>query len=376
MPGHTTMTEKHLLLNGKKFYYDEIAGYSFRNSIPLNGYESKTLEFCRNWLNGVQEFPIQTSGSTGRPKTIVLTRRQLEASAQRTIKLLGLQQGDCTLVCLNTEYIAGMMMLVRGFLADLQIIIVEPSSSSLSLIGPEEQIDFASFVPMQLQLVLEQMPGRLPQLNRMKGILVGGAPVTQTLQRELQSITAPVYHTYGMTETASHIALRRLNGPQAAEYYQVLDSIEAGLDKRGCLTIRGDVTNHELLVTNDVVELLTPTRFRWIGRVDNIINTGGVKVQIEKVELAIAEAFVNFTDSPRFFIAPQPDELLGEKIVLLVEGEPLPPDTEAVLFDKLRDLLKKFELPKEIYYSPAFTETATGKISRQRTLQKLGLYTE
>lgn len=370
------MTEKYLLLNGKKFYYDEIANYSFRNSIPLDGYESKTLEFCRKWLNGVQEFPIQTSGSTGTPKTISLTRQQMEDSAKRTIELLHLEKGDCTLVCLNTEYIAGMMMLARGFLAELEMIVVEPISNPLSLVDRDKKIDFASFVPLQLQSILHETPDALPQLNNMKGILVGGAPVSPALQRELQRVKAPVYHTYGMTETASHIALRRLNGPEAAEYYQVLKNVEVGLDKRGCLTIKGDVTNGELLVTNDIVELLTPRRFRWIGRVDNIINTGGVKVQIEKVELATAEAFVDFTDSPRFFIAPQPDELLGDKIVLIMEGKPLSPEREALLLEKLRSMLRKFEVPREVYYSPAFSETATGKLSRQRTLQKLGLYTD
>ncbi|WP_439883247.1 AMP-binding protein [Pontibacter sp. MBLB2868] len=370
------MTEKHLLLNGKKFYFDEIASYSFRNSIPLNGYETKTLEFCRNWLNGVQEFPIQTSGSTGIPKTIQLTRQQMEHSARRTIKLLGLQQGDCTLVCLNTEYIAGMMMLVRGFLAELQMIIVEPIGNPLTLVDRNEKIDFASFVPMQLHTILHELPEALPQLNGMKGILVGGAPVNPTLQRELQRIKAPVFHTYGMTETASHIALRRLNGLEAAEYYQVLDHIKVGLDKRGCLTIKGDVTNNELLVTNDIVELLTPKQFRWLGRIDNTINSGGVKVQVEKVELAVAEAFVELPDSPRFFIAAQPDEVLGEKVVLILEGNPLAAEVETQLLTKLKGMLRKFEVPREVYYSQAFSETATGKISRQRTMQKLGLHTD
>ncbi|PRY15514.1 O-succinylbenzoic acid--CoA ligase [Pontibacter ummariensis] len=369
------MTDKYLLLNGKKFYYDEIANYSFRNSIPINGYEAKTLEFCRNWLNGVQEFPIQTSGSTGAPKRIVLTRQQLEASARRTIRLLNLQQGDTTLVCLNTEYIAGMMMLVRGFEADLQMLIVKPISNPLTLVDREKEIAFASFVPMQLQTILQEMPDALPRLNKMKGILVGGAPLTPSQQRDMQLIAAPIYHTYGMTETASHIALRKLNGADAADYYEVLDNIEVGLDKRGCLTIKGDVTNNERLVTNDIVELLTATRFRWIGRADNTINTGGVKVQVEKVEQGIAETFVDFADSPRFFIAPQPDELLGEKIVLIIEGQPFNTATEDELLYRLRSHLDKFEVPKDVYYSTAFSETSTGKVSRKRTLQKLGLYT-
>lgn len=369
------MTDKYLLLNGKKFYYDEIAAYSFRNSIPLNGYESKTLEFCRNWLTGIQEFPIQTSGSTGTPKVMHLTRQQMEASARRTIKVLGLQPGDRMLACLNTEYIAGMMMLARGFIAEMEIIIVEPVGNPLVLTLSEDRIDFASFVPMQIQTVLQDMPEALLQLNQMKGILVGGAPVSPLLQRELQSIKSPVYHTYGMTETASHIALRRLNGAEATDYYQVLDNINVGIDKRSCLTIKGDITNNELLITNDIVELLTPTRFRWIGRADNTINTGGVKVQVEKVELAVAEAVIDWDSAPRSFVAPQPDELLGEKIVLILEGFPLGADKEEELLYNLRKFLKKFEMPKELYYSPAFTETATGKLARQRTLQKLGLYT-
>lgn len=369
------MNEKYLTLNGKKFYYDEIATYSFRNSIPLNGYESKTLEFCRKWLTGVQEFPIQTSGSTGVPKTISLTRKQLEQSAKRTINLLRLQPGDCTLVCLNTEYIAGMMMLVRGFEADLQLVIVEPVSKPLALVTSEQRIDFASFVPLQLQTILREMPERQEQLNNMKGILIGGAPVSPTQQRELQSIKSPIYHTYGMTETASHIALRKINGPDAAEYYNVLDGIQVGLDKRGCLTIKGDVTNNEQLVTNDIVELLTPTRFRWLGRADNTINTGGVKVQVETVELSIAEAFADVADSPRFFIAAQPDETLGDRIVLVLEGPALAPEAEEELMERLRQRLDKFQMPRELYYSSAFSETSSGKLSRQRTLQKLGLYT-
>lgn len=269
-----------------------------------------------------------------------------------------------------------MMMLVRGFIGELKMIIVEPISNPLALVSPDEKVAFASFVPMQLHAIMQEAPERIGQLNNMKALLIGGAPVSPTQQREWQSIQAPVYHTYGMTETASHIALRQLNGAGAAEYYNVLENIQIGLDKRGCLTIKGDVTNNELLVTNDIVELLTPTRFRWIGRADNTINTGGVKVQTEKVELGIAEAMLDMENAPRFFIAPQPDEVLGDKIVLVLEGQALAPQAEQELYEKMRLYLKKFEMPRETYYSPAFTETATGKVSRQRTLQKLGLHTD
>jgi o-succinylbenzoate---CoA ligase len=284
-----------------------------------------------------------------------------------------LQLGDTMLVCLNTEYIAGMMMLARGFLAELQMIIVEPISNPLKLVPEGVLFDFASFVPMQLQKILQDTPENVPLLNHMKGILIGGAPVNFTLKRELQQLTTPVYHTYGMTETASHVALRLLNGPAAAEYYDVLENIRIGLDNRGCLTIQGDVTNNELIVTNDLVELLTPTRFRWIGRVDNTINSGGVKVQSEIVEVAVAEALADMDPMPRFFVASQPDDLLGEHVILVLETETFTDADEKELKSRIKPLLKKFERPKKFYFCPAFTETGTGKVSKQRTLRKLGL---
>ncbi|WP_299700821.1 AMP-binding protein [uncultured Pontibacter sp.] len=370
------MTQRFLTLNGKKFYYDEIAAYSFRNSIPLNGYEAKTLEFCRDWLTGVQEFPIQTSGSTGTPKLITLSRRQMEISARRTVQLLGLQPNERMLICLNTEYIAGMMMLVRGLLTEMQMTVVEPVGNPLALVPEGEQYDFSSFVPMQLQTILQESPQAVEQLNHMKAILVGGAPVGFSLQRELQRLQVPTYHTYGMTETASHIALRLLNGPDAAEYYETIEGVTIGQDNRGCLTIKADITENETLVTNDIVEILTPTRFRWIGRADNTINTGGVKVQTEVVEVAVSEALAELEQAPRFFVASQPDELLGEKVILVLEGKQLPEEAEQQVMEKMRGLLRKFEMPKDIYYSPAFSETGTGKVSRLRTMQKLGLETD
>ncbi|MCP2044179.1 AMP-binding protein [Pontibacter sp. HSC-36F09] len=370
------MTQRFLTLNGNKFFYDEIAAYSFRNSVPLNGYEAKTLEFCRDWLNGVQEFPIHTSGSTGTPKQITLARKQMELSARRTIKLLGLKADEHMLVCLNTEYIAGMMMIVRGLLADMQMTIVEPVGNPLTLTPADVIYHFSSFVPMQLQTILHEHGDALERLDNMKAILVGGAPVSFSLQRELQQLRVPLYHTYGMTETASHIALRLLNGPNAADYYETIEGVTIGQDNRGCLTITGDLTANEMLVTNDIVEILTPTRFRWIGRADNTINTGGVKVQTEVVEVAVSEALAELEQAPRFFVASQPDELLGEKVILVLEGKPLPEEAEQQVMDKMRNLLHKFEMPKEVYYSPTFSETATGKVSRLRTMQKLGLETD
>jgi O-succinylbenzoic acid--CoA ligase len=360
-----------LVLNGKIFYFDEIAAYSFRNSIPINGYEAKVLEFCRDWLTGVQEFSIRTSGSTGPAKLIVLPREQLEASAQRTIRLLGLAPGDRVLVCINTEYIGGMMLLVRGLLGHLPLTILEPTAHPAGALLEGPPFAFASFVPLQLHSLLTHQPDLRPTLNQMKAILVGGAPVQGALQRLVQDLQAPVYHTYGMTETASHIGLRRLNGPQPEEAYAVPPEISLGQDDRGCLTIQGDVTGHDVLTTHDLVELLPENRFRWLGRVDNTLNSGGYKVQVEKVETALAAALAGHHLDRRLAVIGLPDERLGQRVVAIMEGDPLPGETEATLLQALRTGLHPYEVPKEFHYQQQLHQTTTGKLDRIGILQQL-----
>ena len=358
-----------LLLNGKVFYYDEIAAYSFRNSIPINGYEAKTLERCRDWLTGVQEFSIQTSGTTGLPKVITLTRRQLEASANVTIKALRMEKNDRILVCLNTETVGGLMLLIRAFIAEMELTIIEPTSNPLLVLPQNGAFDFASFVPMQMQEMLVFSPQSLPFFNQMKGILIGGAAVSAGLLASLQNLQAPVYHTYGMTETASHVALRCLNGPEASPYFKALPGIKFGIDQRGCLTISGEVTNGETIITNDVVNLIDPETFEWLGRADFVINSGGVKIQAEKVEQVLEAALAQLNLTLNAFIAALPDEKLGEKVVAVLEGHPLDQVRESQLKETLQAMLTRYEVPKLFLYLPAFKRTASGKIDRLQSLK-------
>jgi o-succinylbenzoate---CoA ligase len=355
----------HLLLNGKKFYLDEIQHYSFRESIPLNGYEAKTLEFCKNWLQGVQEFPVQTSGSTGAAKMMELKRDRMEASAQRTLRIFGLKPEDRVLVCLNTEYIAGMMMLVRGFVGQLNMTIIEPVGNPLAGVDPKAEFDFVSMVPLQLQTILEQTPEKVDKLNAMKAVLLGGAAIGGRLEEMVQELKVPVYQSYGMTETISHVAVRRLNGPEKTSFYVAPPEVTLELDERGCLTIAAEVTGGETLVTNDLVELLGNNSFRWLGRADNTINTGGVKVQLEKVEAALETALNSFGMHRRCFAAALPDEALGERLIVVLEGSPLTEEEEANIKGKLSELLGKYEQPKQFGYLPRLPETATGKVDRR-----------
>jgi O-succinylbenzoic acid--CoA ligase len=346
-------------------------------------YLRQTLLFCSEWLNGKETFTVQTSGSTGTPKPIHLARHQMLISAQMTAKALGLSQGDKALVCLNTAYIAGKMMLVRGLEIGMQLLIVSPIANPFSsfvshqsgfLFGEEffQSIDFYAFVPLQLlEICKAQSFFQIQLLNQSKAVIVGGAPVSAELEYLVQQITSPIYATYGMTETVSHIALKRLNGRDKSPYYQLLANTEIGQDERGCLTIISPVNNFEKIVTNDKVKIIDNQRFEWLGRIDAVINSGGIKIQIEKVENEIDKIFLQLQVSRRFIILGFPEPRLGERVILVLEGEKLEQEVEKQLFDLIKNRLSKYEIPKEILYMPYFPETATAKMDRLKIKEKL-----
>lgn len=355
-----------LLLNGREFSYASLQ-QSPTPHARLNGYEAKVLELLRQWLLGAHEFGLRTSGSTGQPQLIVLKRRQLAASARRTGDYFDLGPGDRALVCLNCEFIGGKMMLVRGLERAMHLTIVEPHADPFEAVAADAGFDFAAFVPLQLRAMLAA--GRAGRLNQLRAILVGGAGVEPSLLAEIQKMTVPVYLTYGMTETASHMALRLLNTPKASLHYQVLPGLHLGQDERGCLTVRGDVTDDQLIVTNDRIELLDKHTFDWLGRVDFVINSGGVKVQAEKVEQVLDVALAELGQARRAFVAGRPDERLGQAVTAYVEGAALPPLVERNLLGLLAERLGKYEVPKAVRYVPAFKSTASGKLDRAATMR-------
>ena len=355
-----------LLLNGREYAYAALREYPARLDAPVSGYEAHVLDFVRQWLNGTQEFGLTTSGSTGPPAPLTLRRRQLEASARRTGDFFDLGPGDRALVCLNCEYIGGLMMLVRGLERQMHLTIVEPHADPFAHVAAAAVFDFTAFVPLQLKTTLTV--GHAPRLNAMKALLVGGAPADATLQQELQPLKVPVWLTYGMTETCSHVALRRLNGPPAGPGFRVLPGIAAGQDARGCLTLRGDVTDDQLITTNDVVRLLDAHTFEWLGRADFVINSGGVKVPAEKVELVLDVALAEIGAPRRCFVAGQPDARLGQAVTAYLEGAPLTTAQETRLRALLAARLGRYEQPKQLVYVPEFQTTATGKLHRAATL--------
>ncbi len=320
------------------------------------------FEFLYKWFTGEEAFKMPTSGSTGKPKNVVINKRQMVLSAEKTIAALKLNPRDKALLCISPQYIGGLMMVVRSLVGDLQLTVIEPGNPFEKL-SSDEYFDFTALVPLQLQKILSDEKS-LVKLNAMKAVIVGGAPISSALEAASQQCRSPIYQTFGMTETVSHIALRRINGATAEKYYTVLPGVEISRDKRGCLIIKSDVVDEQPLVTNDVVEITGDGKFSWIGRADNIINSGGIKVNPERVEQAISEVISDSIDKWNFFVAGLPDSSLGEKVVAIFEKSLQRAVKEDFLLDALKQKLSLYEIPKRIYFVESLVRTSTGKISR------------
>ena len=362
-----------LTLNGRRIAPADLDETAVAGFSP---YERHTLHFCRQWLTGQQSFVVPTSGSTGKPKAITLTRNQMRASARLTGRVLGLRAGDEALACLSTEHVAGLMMLVRGFELGLALTVVTPSRNPLAACTDDTRFDFAAFVPLQVQEILTATPAKKAILDRMRAILIGGAPVDDSLLRQIAALEVPVYHTYGMTETVSHIALRRLNGPQASDWFQPLDGVKIGLGPQDCLVVTSILTGDRPLLTNDRIELGPGGSFRWLGRLDNVINSGGFKVQAEKVEQALEQLLPQYSllAGRRCCVGPLPHPQWTQAVVAVIEGPPVVPEVETELRARLRQgWLHHYEVPRYFYFRPRLLETPTGKLDRRANLAGLSI---
>jgi o-succinylbenzoate---CoA ligase len=325
------------------------------------------ITFCQQWTDGKPSFEIQTSGSTGKPKAIMLERSSIIASAMATAKAIDLKAGETSLVCLDANYIAGMMMLVRSLEVGMNIIAIEPCANPFAKLESKDKIHFTALVPYQVKAILDS-----PQkeyFNQLETVIIGGAPLDEPTKKQLQNFSCQFYETYGMTETISHIALKKINGKNKSEYFEILPSITIRQDERACLCIKAPYLPDEI-ITNDVVELKNLKEFIWLGRFDNVINSGGVKIFPESTEKKIANAFLQLNFKNEFFIVGLPDERLGQSVTLIVEGS-LPLDQQHVLETKLKKELSKFEIPRSIKAVQKFVRTENGKLNRAETTARI-----
>lgn len=313
-------------------------------------------EFIRQWQSGEESYMLHTSGSTGEPKALMVSRKSMIRSAQLTAQALGLKKGDTALLCMPLEFVAGKMMVVRSLVLGLNLVAVKPSSNPLRLVSTDNPVDFAAMTPMQVHESLNDETSSLI-LNRIRILIIGGAPVSKELEVKLKSHPGSVYETYGMTETLTHIALRRLNGNEQSEYFKILPGISISTDKRGCLVIQAPHLDQPSVVTNDLVEIIDANQFNWLGRADHVINSGGVKISPEQLEKKLEGKFNN-----RFVVSSLPDDRLGRKVVLVVEAGPgIKP---RINLDEISDCLLPYEKPREVLFLEKFPETHTGKINR------------
>ncbi|MCJ7933277.1 MAG: AMP-binding protein [Chryseobacterium sp.] len=313
-------------------------------------FEKKIKIFLEEWLSEGSTVKVQTSGSTGTPKIFEIEKKRMINSAVMTCNFLGLHEGNTALLCLPVEYISGKMMVVRSWQRKLKLIIAEPSLQPVENL--EEEIDFCAMTPIQVENSLEK-------LHLIKNLIIGGAAVSESLKNKILQMNLDpsnrIFETYGMSETLSHIALRQLM-PEPEEYFTAFENVSISLDERECLTLFAPAVNAEVLKTNDLVEIKNNKQFRFMGRIDNVINSGGAKIFPETLEALVKKVVPN----EAVFLGIK-DESLGQKLILIIEG-----DQEEDIVKKISEIRfeKNFHKPKEIMFINEIPRTPNGKVNR------------
>lgn len=388
--GYTTDRElQSLTLHGRTYSASEIRQGLLRRETTDdpedNAFLQKLNAFLTDWFSESPYLRVHTSGSTGTPKERIVRKEQMMQSALLTCRFLGLRKGDKALLCMPLDYIAGKMMVVRSLVAGLDLYLRAPSGHPFARLETPS-VRFAALIPLQVYNSL-QVETERQRLSRTDILIIGGGAIDRALEKEIQTLPNAVYSTYGMTETLSHIALRRLNGPEASSSYTPFPSVKISLSKEETLVIEAPGVCDERLETNDIAHLLPDGSFTIVGRKDNIINSGGVKIQIECVEEALRSII-----SATFAIISVPHPKFGEAVVLLIEKETggdeetrsagqvseascsqdtLSHPASLTWKDRREDLkaaidrtLEKYLRPKYIAEVDAVPQTGSGKINR------------
>ena len=329
-----------LAICGERLWFDPAAAK------PCTGLNA----FLDEWNSPADSITVHTSGSTGKPKPMQAPKVFMEASARMTCRFLGLKAGDTALLCLPLRFIAGKMMAVRAQVAGLRLLACEPCGHPLR--GLAESPRFAAMVPLQVYNSL-QVPEEAQLLRGIRHLIIGGGAVDDALATRLKGFPNAVWSTYGMTETFSHIALRRLSGPQADEWYTPFQGVQLSLNAAGCLVITAPHIGCHGLETHDIAEMDALGRFRILGRSDNTINCGGIKIQPEQVEDTLHRHGL-----AEVLLTAEPDAKFGESTVLLTTADAA--EAERIC----RDCLPAYSAPRRILHVDALPLTPTGKPAR------------
>jgi len=360
-----------------------------------NFIQKGVIDFIEEWNNDLDYVVGHSSGSTGKPKEINMLKSDMIASAKLSNKYFNITENSTLLLCLSADYIAGKMQIVRTICANATLLCIEPSSHPISSIKKKNideliidyatqkkennllkveftfknfvltkentadisnlKIDFAAMVPMQVEKEINN-------LSVIKTLIIGGAPISDKLNKNLQDSKTLCYSTYGMTETVSHIALKAINidSYKNKDFYEAMDNVYFEKDERGCLIIKTEHLSFKKIITNDIVELSDSKHFKWLGRYDNIINSGGIKFTPESIEEKISQ----FINKP-FYITSRKSELLTNEIILIIEDSQWERKLIDDFLQDVKRILPKYSIPKDIIFSSILARTSSGKIIRK-----------
>ncbi|MDN4013114.1 AMP-binding protein [Chryseobacterium gambrini] len=320
-------------------------------------FEIKVKNFLEEWFSDSDTVKVQTSGSTGTPKVFDIEKSRMINSAEMTCDFLRLKEGNTALICLPVEYISGKMMVVRSMMRKLKLIVVDPSIKPVETL--DQSVDFCAMTPFQVE-------NSLDKLYLIRNLIIGGAAVSEDLKKKMKEALNNsdsetfIFETYGMSETLSHIGLKQIL-PNPEEYFTVFENVEISLDERNCLRIFASKLNPEILQTNDLVEIKNEKQFKFLGRIDNVINSGGAKIFPEQLEALVKKEISN-----EVVLLGIDDASLGQKLIAVLEG-----GKSDDLIKKVREIQfeKSFHKPKEIIFVEKIPRTPNGKVSRKELLK-------
>lgn len=315
---------------------------------------SEAENIIRQWHSGQTEYPVSSSGTTGEPGTFLLKRNLIELSCRITGEALSITPEDRIHCCLPLTKVGGLMQLFRSEVWGVPIDVAEPTANPL--LNYSGTATIISLTPMQLSHIWAD-ENSCKSLLKFRIVLLGGAGIPASLEKEIAALEKPsFYHTYGMTETYSHVALRKIGEPG----FRFILPTKASLEENGCLRISNAITENRVLQTTDVAIFAKDCSFTILGRADNVINSGGIKIAAEAVE-SVIQAYSGVTEGT-FFCAGLPDDVLGEKLVLVVLQGIAAPDLQKIPFEP------SYLRPKAIITAEKFLYTETDKIRRKDTM--------
>lgn len=335
----------------------------YKDIVFLDGiaedYLQDITKFVREWESYSPIISVITSGSTGTPKTIDFTKKQVEASAKYTGQFFNFKKGETLLLNLSPNYIAGKLMLVRAMVYGMKILVAPLKSNPLENLNFGEPIKLGAFVPSQVQEILNHAKAKKNYLQ-IENVLIGGASIPNQLEQEIEKLSNKNFASFGMTETLTHFALRKITNQN--DIYTCLPGIQINQDDRGCLVVEPNNVVQQQLITNDSIEFIDTKNFKWKGRLDNVINSGGVKIFPESDEKLIEHLFKN----QWYYLSSKKNERWGEELVLVVEDEQWSIENQEKILHQIEKILPKYHAPKSIIFIDKFDETGNGKIKRKK----------